>query len=249
MNWIIKLLTLALCASAVAQNIDDAALEKLKLPGIKINAKEKYVDVDGTICLDSGALEVVACTKDTKEHESIIQLGARPVHIHMALLLIGATPGTPAMQKQVGEGEEKRWMFYPASGQPIEVSLIHSVDGGKELMTPIAEFIQKITEEDGAFPQSQEPKEERKMEKFPTSIFLFMGSHLIENGEGPKRYIAEESGNVITISTFGDEMLGMSEQYSSSNGSLLWEINSEKTPAVGTKVRLRLKPIFAAPVK
>lgn len=247
MNWIFKLLTLALCASPVAQAIDDATLEKLKLPGIKINAKEKYVDVDGAICLDSGALEVVACTKDTKEHESIIQLGAKPVHIHMALLLIGAAPGTPSIQKQVGEGEEKRWVFYPASGQPVEVSLIHSVDSGKELVTPIAEFIQKIVEED--IPTQSQDSNERKMEKFPTSIFLFMGSHLVENGEGPRRYIAEESGNVITISAFGDEMLGVCEQYSSSNGMLLWEVNSEKVPAVGTKVRLRLKPIFEAPAK
>lgn len=243
----IKLLTLAMCAGAVAQNIDEATLEKLKLPGIKINAKEKYVDVDGTICLVSGALEVVACTKDTKEHESIIQLGAKPVHIHMALLLVGAVPGSPAMQKEVGEGEEKRWVFYQASGQPIEVSLIYTCEDGKEVVFPIADFIQKIKEED-VLSQGQESKE-RKMEPFPTSKFLFMGSHLIENGEGPRRYIAEESGNVITISSFGDEMLGLSEQYSSSNGSLLWEVNEEKIPAVGTKVRLRLKPVFLTPAK
>lgn len=247
MNWIVKLLPLALCVSALAQNIDDGALEKLKLPGIKINAKGKYVDVDGTICLDDGVLEVVACTKDTKEHESIIQLRAKPVDIHMALLLIGAAPGAPVTHKQVGEGEEMRWVFYPASGQPVELSLIHSVEGGKELVTPIAEFIQKIAQED--VPAQGQGRSERKMEKLPTSIFLFMGSQLIENGDGPRRYIAEESGNVIAISTFGDEMLGLSEQYSSSNGSLLWEVNSDKIPAVGTKVRLRLKPIFDAPAK
>jgi len=247
MNWILKLLTFALCASAAAQTIDDATLEKLKLPGIKINAKEKYVDVEGKICLASGALELVACTKDTKEHEAIVLLDAKPVHIHMALLLVGAAPGTPAMQKEVGEGEEKRWMFYQASGQPIEVSLVYTSEDGKETVFPIADFIHKIQEED-VLAQGQESKEETA-ERFPTSTFLFMGSHLIENGEGPRRYIAEESGNVITISSFGDEMLGLSENYSNANGSLIWEVDSEKIPAVGTKVRLRLKPVFAAPVK
>ncbi len=247
MKRIFTLLALVFgAAAATAQTIDEATLEKLKLPGIRIDAKQKHVDVDGTVCLDSGALELVACTKDTKEHESIVLLNAKPVHIHMALLLIGAVPGSPAMQKQVGEGEEKRWVFYRASGQPVEVLLVYQGEDGKEVAKPVADFIRKIQGED-VFVEGQKPK--AKGEPFPTSTFLFMGSHLIENGEGPRRYIAEESGNVISISSFGDEMLGLAEHYSDSNGSLIWEINPDKMPPLGTKIRLRLKPVFGAPAE
>ena len=81
------------------------ALRKLKLPGIHLNLNERAIDVNATVCLHQGLLELVACTKGTKEHESIVSLDARPVHIHTALLLLGAQPGTPASRlMQSAEG-------------------------------------------------------------------------------------------------------------------------------------------------
>jgi len=228
-------------APAAAQEKEDP-LKKLKLPGIQINAEGGYIDVESEGCLDDGALELVACTKDTKEHESLIKVLAEPVHIHMALLLIGAEPGNPATQRQVGEGDDKRWVFIPARGQKIHVSLVIPDAEGKPVERPIADFIQHI-EDEGLFLENQ--NEGKKQDrKFPTSEFLFVGSHLIENGEdAPRRYLAAESGNVISISTFGDEMLGMSEMFGQDNGALVWEINGDVMPKVGTKVTLRLKPV------
>ena len=42
-----------------------------------------------------GLLELVVCTKNSKEHESIVVMNARPLQVHTALLLLGARPGTP----------------------------------------------------------------------------------------------------------------------------------------------------------
>ena len=53
-----------------------SALERLKLPGIKINLAERSVDVASEVCLDHGTLEFVACKKDSKEHESIVTIDA-----------------------------------------------------------------------------------------------------------------------------------------------------------------------------
>ncbi len=77
----------------------EQALRKLNLPGIKLNLEERCVDVNATVCLHKGLLELVACTKGSKEHESILSIAARPMHIHTAMLLMGARPGTPAMRK------------------------------------------------------------------------------------------------------------------------------------------------------
>lgn len=218
-------------------------LEKLKLPGIKVNAEKGYVDVDAEVCLDGGALELIACTKNSKEHESIIAVLAEPVHMHMALLLIGAKPGTPATQRQVGEGEDKRWVFIPARGQKIHVSLLTPDAEGKMVERPIADFIQHI-EDETAFLDNDDRDEKKQDRSFPTSEFLFVGSHLIETKEDqPRRYLAAESGNVISISTFGDEMLGLSEMFGHANGGLVWEINTDLLPKLGTKVTLRLKPV------
>ncbi|MGA0899173.1 MAG: YdjY domain-containing protein [Luteolibacter sp.] len=220
-------------------------LNKLDLAGVTINAKERYVDVDSVVCLDGGALELIATLKDSKEHESIISVLAKPVHIHMALLLVGAKAGNPAMQKPIGEGEDKRWVFIPARGQKVHVSLVIKDEQGNPLEKPIADFICHVSDEAAFIEQLNHPGKKVEEKKFPTSEFLFVGSHLIDAGEGqPRRYIAEESGNVISISTFGDEMLGMSEHFGHVNGSLVWEIDTDVLPKLGTPVTLRLRPVF-----
>ena len=44
--------------------------------------------------------------------------------------------------------------------------------------------------------------EEDPEHKFPHS-FVFAGSHLRDKGSGPREYLSDLSGNVISISTFG----------------------------------------------
>ncbi|MDX1679293.1 MAG: YdjY domain-containing protein [Akkermansiaceae bacterium] len=216
-------------------------MNKLELPGITINAKERYIDVESEVCLDGGGLECVATVPDAKEHESIVKVLADPLHMHLALLLIGAQPGSPATQREVGEGEEKRWVFVPAHGQPIDVSLVVMDAFGEMVEKPIAHFI-RHSEDEAAFLEGEEGE---KKKEFPTSRFLFLGSHLIEQGEDqPRRYIAKESGNVISISTFGDEMIGLSERFGHDNEALVWEIDTDTLPKLGTFVTLRLRPVF-----
>jgi len=73
-----------------------------------MNIEERCVDVESSVCLRHGLLELIVCTKGTKEHESIIMIEAKPSHIHTALLLLGAVPGNPAMRKPIDEGSQKR---------------------------------------------------------------------------------------------------------------------------------------------
>ncbi len=219
-------------------------LKGLDLPGVTINPKERYVDVQTEVCLDGGALELVVTTEGAKEHEAILMINAKPVHVHMALLLIGAQAGHPAHQKAIGEGDDKRWMFIPARGHPIDISLVTKDEEGNDVERPIADFIRHI-EDEAAFIEELDTGKKPEEKKFPTSTFLFVGSHLVDAGEGqPRRYIAGESGNVVSISTFGDEMLGLSEMFGHVNGALVWEIDDEVLPKKGTKVTMRLRPKF-----
>ena len=50
--------------------------KKFKLPGLAINFQERCVDAEGAVCLRRGLLEVIACTKGSKEHESIVAIAA-----------------------------------------------------------------------------------------------------------------------------------------------------------------------------
>ena len=117
-----------------------AAIKRLKIPGVIINLDERCVDIKGKICLDKGMLELVACTRGTKEHESIVAIEARSKHIHMALLLLGAEAGNPAMHRSP-RGEDKRWLAIPPSGSGVGVFLLFPDKAGKLVEHPISEFI------------------------------------------------------------------------------------------------------------
>jgi hypothetical protein len=153
-----------------------AALQKLNFPGVAINVQERCVDVESFVCLYRGPLQLVACTNGTKEHESFVAVEARPAHIHAALLLLGAKPGSLATRKQLGD-QADRWIDVPPNGGP-----------------------------------------------------------------GPRRYLSDQSGNVISHSTFGDELLCLPAIYSQDNDALMWQVNATNLPAVGSNVTLRLRP-------
>jgi hypothetical protein len=210
-----------------------------KLPGLVVNRKERCVDVDATICLREGALELIACTKDTKEHESIIRVEARPIHIHAALLLLGAEPGNPAMRRLVDE-ESGRWVDIPPRGGAVDVFLVFKDKEGKTVERPISDFIVRSDHDDSG--PSGSGDQEQDDTRFPTHTFLFAGSILHGDGSGPRRYLSEESGNVISIVTFGDEVLCLPEYHSADNFALMWSIDPTHLPALDTKVTLRLKP-------
>lgn len=218
-----------------------AALDKLEMPGVKINLEEWCVDVDATVCLDVGLLELVACTKDTKEHESILRVDAKPSHVHTALLLIGARNGSPAMQQAIDK-EMTRFRHIMPSGSPIDVYVRWKDEKGKIKEVPINDLIIEAEDYEVVIGPDDEKK---KLQKFPTKTFLFAGSMLIPSKEGPKRYLCDETGNVISISTFGDELLCLPEIMMHMNGSLSWEANPETLPPVDTKVTIRLRPAKA----
>lgn len=214
----------------------EAPPTEFKLPGLVVNTVDKSVDVDASICLEEGALEFIACTKDTKEHESIVVVEARPIHIHTALLLIGARNGNPAMRQPINE-ENTRWMDIPPRGAPIDVFLAWKDAEGKMIERPISDFIKRTDDESepGAAAEDGGVKE-----KFPHT-FIFAGSLLGDPEQTPREYLADTSGHVISISTFGDEVLCLPLVHSQDNGALMWSIDPTHLPKLNSKVVLRLR--------
>ncbi len=208
------------------------ALANLKLPGVKINLDEWSVDVDAEVCLHDGLLELILCVDNTKEHESIFSTKARALHIHTALLLMGSKPGTPAMKKIQIKGEDQ-WISVEPSGDDIVLSVVLQSKDGSDKEYPINKFVS---------PAAVENKEQDsgEMKKFPDK-FIFSGSHLIATVNGKKKYLCEDSGNVISVSTFGDEMLCLSEVTGHDNNKLGWKVNPKLLPKIGDRVIIRLK--------
>lgn len=221
---------------APAEVPDKPGAEKVELPGITIDAKQKRIDVAAKVALDAGLLELVVCTRDTKEHESLLIVDAVPMHIHAALLLIGAENGHPAMAKPANE-ERTQWLHLPPRGDEVLVSLVYPdpEDQDKTIERPISDFLKRS--ERSPVAQNEEDLDG------PAKVFdafLFAGSVLIDREDGERTYVADQTGNVISISTFGDEVLCLPAQISQDNAALVWSVNDKYLPAVGTKVKLRL---------
>lgn len=218
--------------------VDTPAAEKVSLPGITIDVDNKRVDISAKIALDEGLLELIACTSDTKEHESLVIIDAVPMHIHAALLLIGATNGHPARAEPANK-EKTQWLHLPPRGDPIAVSLVYPdpEDKDKTIERPISDFLQRA-ERDAAADAEDVGKLEPASEVFET--FLFAGSVVVKGQDGEQQYVADESGNVVSISTFGDELLCLPARISQENNALVWSVDGKHLPKVGTKVTLRL---------
>src|SRR3990172_10606591 len=61
-----------------------------------LDAKRGVVLVDGQVSLRRGMLEMFACLRNTKEHESVVSANTQAFLVHAALLRLGAEPGHPA---------------------------------------------------------------------------------------------------------------------------------------------------------
>ncbi len=218
------------------------ARKNVKLPGLVVNFQKRCVDVEGSVCLDEGMLELIACTKRTKEHESIVVVHAKPMHIHTGLLLLGAKNGNPAMRKAVDE-ERTRWVDIPPRGDPVDVHLVFKNSDGNQVDRPISDFVTcSEGDPDGLFVAEEgDACNDDKDSKFPKN-FLFAGSLLHGDGPGPRRYVADVSGSVISIATFGDELLCLPGMHAKANDALMWQIDARHLPKVGSKVILRLRP-------
>ena len=216
------------------------ARKNLTLPGLVVDFQNRCVDIEATICLDEGMLELIACTKETKEHESIVTITARPMHVHTALLLLGANNGNPAMRKSVGEGGT-RWVDIPPRGDSVDVYLVFKNNEGKVVEHAISDFVTRSEERPDVLAGAALGNAQQGDKKFPKT-FLFAGSLLVGDGPGPRTYLADRSGSVISIVTFGDELLCLPGVHAKSNDALMWQIDATKLPEVGSKVKLRLRP-------
>jgi hypothetical protein len=215
-----------------------AAGKNVKLPGLVMNVAGRYIDIEASVCLEEGMLECIACTKGTKEHESIVAIEAKPSHIHVALLLLGAKPGNPAMRKRVDE-QGTRWIDVPPKGDPVDVYLVFKDEKGQRVERPISRFVTRVGEEADAGPGVDED-DAGEDSKFPHT-FLFAGSLVRGEGPGPRQYLSDVSGNVISVSTFGDELLCLPGVHTHANEGLTWEVDATELPKVGSKVTLRLR--------
>jgi len=170
----------------------------------------------GQVCQTDVALEMFACLKDTKEHESIVTVDVEAFKVHAGLLAIGAEAGHPVQWNPE---------YAPATGGKIEITLSYKDDQGQ---------IQTA--------RAQEWVYDTATRKAMTHDWVFGGSGFWEDEmAGTKEYKAE-GGDFICVANFNSAMLDLPIESSQADSDRMFNAFTENIPPVGTAVTLTLKP-------
>jgi hypothetical protein len=177
--------------------------------------KRKLVIVDGYICLQRGQLEMFACPKKTKEHESIVAIDCPAKYIHAGLLLIGAKAGQPV---QFNPG------YAPAMGDVIEVIVMWKDKDGK-----------------GHKVRAQQWIRDTSTEKEMAYDWVFGGSGFYVDPETKVQHYFADDGDLICVSNFGTATLDLPIKSTQLSDGLLFECYPDRIPPRKTPVRLVLR--------
>ncbi|MFW6124817.1 MAG: YdjY domain-containing protein, partial [Pirellulales bacterium] len=186
---------------------------------IWVDAKSKRLVLMGRVVLRNAPLELFACLRNSKEHESVVAIDAfaqKAYVIHAGLLAVGAEPGSPV-----------QWQpsYQPPSGTEIDVEVRYHDQQGKTQSVPAQQWI--IDHQTGE--TMQQP-------------WVFAGSGFWTDERTGERHYRAAGGDIICVSNFATAILDVPIQSSQSNQALMFRAHEEAIPPLGTPVTLVLTP-------
>lgn len=182
---------------------------------IWLDTANKNLILGGQICFREGYLEVFACPRGTKEHESVVSVNCSARNAHAALLALGANPGHPA---DFMDG------YKPASGPVIRIDVAWMEDGKKVLR------------------RAQELVLSGPDRKMMEQDWVFGGSQIFTDEVSGEVFYSGDGGEFICLSNFTTATLDLPIASSESNAELMFQANTDRIPELGHRVILILKP-------
>lgn len=207
-------------------------------PGIRVDRVRGEVLVDASVPIDASKperrvyLEVLVCSPNTREHETLLVTPVSASLVHAGLLLLGLEAGRTG-----------RWSFegmqaVPAGpeGPEVEVLVRREVDGAAR-EEPLSSWVVDVRS--GA----------NVMAAHPQSMWVFAGSRFRRAGEGRETsaYEADREGTIVGLSTFGTETVAWTQMHhpDTSVEAPAYIADPARTPTAGTRVTLVLRPARA----
>ncbi len=85
--------TVLACAFALARGSAQAGEPgKAQLPNLRLDIKNKTIEIDGVFCIGEYPLELLVCQNTLRDYESMISSPCEPSTLHAALLALGLKP-------------------------------------------------------------------------------------------------------------------------------------------------------------
>lgn len=194
-------------------------------PGVRVDVANKVIEFDATVPINAQGervyLEVLVCTPNTREHETLVVTDVKPSHIHATLLLMGLKEGTPprwdfdgTTLTPVAPTGARVQVFLREAGQPASAN------------RPIAEFVTNIDDErtlaTHVRPDAAGPDH-----------LVFAGSRFVEN-----IYAADMDGTIVGLTAFGSETIAWTGMYHPDTDRMTpeWIASGQKLPPFRTKM-------------
>lgn len=192
-------------------------------------------------------LEVLVCTPDTREHETLLVTDARPSHIHAALLAIGLQHGKPGGWRiePTALGPD-RFTLIPVepTGDPIAVRFVLGDAGAAEREIDPLLWIVRAADVMADSPSPRTLRDHFRGDGTAVT-HVFAGSVLARRRpEQPESYDADGTGQIVGLHTFGSEVIALTALMNPDANTEIPEWVADLRPGVipppGTRVRVRL---------
>ncbi len=189
--------------------------------GVHIDWQQGVIEVDATVVLRNGPLELVACSPNTREHESILRANARPSDVFHAMGLIGLEPGKPVRY----DAAKDHWL--PPSGASLRID-VRYVDRGVVRTVPMEQWL--------SLSERNRP---------PGALhWVFAGSRRLPDG----RFGADTEGTLIGVVDFETALVAVGALHTSSDEQLWLTANTDVIPPIGTSCTLLIARAGPRPV-
>ena len=177
----------------------------------------KQVVMVGAVCQRETPLELFACVRGSKEHESVVAIATKAYVVHAGLLAAGAEAGNPVQFYP---------KYVPARGTEIEVTVCWKDEQGKTRRARAQDWVRDANT--------------KKAMQHP---WVFAGSQFSKNETtGERFYHADGEGDLICVSNFPSAVLDVPVKSSDSDASLMFDAFTERIPPRGTPVTVILTP-------
>jgi len=186
---------------------------------IEVDLAAREIRAEAQSALDAGWLEQAVCRAGTREHESVLVVDFAPSLLHAALLMIGLEPGRPGRWELAADGRVVR---LAPEGPRLELSVVRHDPAGERVEAPLTHWIRGV-----------------EGHSLPDHPWVFAGSLREASG-----YVADFSGSVVGLVTFGDEVIAYEEVLADAAAvdepALL--VREDRVPTPGTTVTLVIRP-------
>lgn len=158
-------------------------------PQVRALPAQKAVELEGRIACRQGFLEQLVCRQGTRDHEALVVTDASASVVHAAMLAAGLQAGAPGSWSVDRSGAMQ---LIPPHGDPVQV-LVRWVDAQGERTQSLTQWMVNTRPDPGQ----------------AAPAFVFAGSRFRRLPDGSERYAADDSGSIVGLVTFGDEVVAM----------------------------------------